>query len=174
MGTKRVGLARTQALIQNLKRELTMGGTTNSRQFMANQPQLQTYVGVYEFGTDTSSAAEHTLRSASGGDLELPIGFIACRGWVEVVTAVTSGGSLTLEVGTKGTSNDPNGFMTSVAVGSLTANSMHAFDGALADNADGVARRIHTTADPVSITFGTAAATAGKFYVYIEGYQSLG
>jgi len=27
MGTKRVGLARTQALIENLKRELTMGGT---------------------------------------------------------------------------------------------------------------------------------------------------
>ena len=27
MGTKRVGLARTQALIQNLKRELTMNGT---------------------------------------------------------------------------------------------------------------------------------------------------
>jgi alpha-D-ribose 1-methylphosphonate 5-triphosphate synthase subunit PhnH len=28
MGTKRVGLARTQALIQNLKRELTMGGSS--------------------------------------------------------------------------------------------------------------------------------------------------
>jgi len=28
MGTKRVGLARTQALIENLKRELTMGGAT--------------------------------------------------------------------------------------------------------------------------------------------------
>ena len=27
MGTKRVGLARTQALIENLKRELTLGGT---------------------------------------------------------------------------------------------------------------------------------------------------
>ena len=30
MGTKRVGLARTQALIENLKRELTMGGSTLS------------------------------------------------------------------------------------------------------------------------------------------------
>ncbi len=28
MGTKRVGLARTQALIQNLKRELSMQGST--------------------------------------------------------------------------------------------------------------------------------------------------
>jgi hypothetical protein len=28
MGTKRVGLARTQALIENLKRELALGGTT--------------------------------------------------------------------------------------------------------------------------------------------------
>jgi len=28
MGTKRVGLARTQALIENLKRELSMGGST--------------------------------------------------------------------------------------------------------------------------------------------------
>ncbi len=30
MGTKRVGLARTQALIENLKRELTMGGSALS------------------------------------------------------------------------------------------------------------------------------------------------
>ncbi len=30
MGTKRVGLARTQALIENLKRELTMGGASQS------------------------------------------------------------------------------------------------------------------------------------------------
>jgi hypothetical protein len=141
---------------------------------MSDQPQLQTYVGVFEHGKDTSTVAEHTLRSASGGDLELPIGFIACRGWVEVVDAVTSGGSATLEVGTKGTSNDPNGFLESVGKASLTANSMHAFDGALSDNADGKAVRVHTTADPVSITIGTAALTAGKFYVYIEGYQSLG
>ena len=43
MGTKRVGLARTQALIQNLKRELTMGGSTlvgDKRKLLAKNCRL--------------------------------------------------------------------------------------------------------------------------------------
>ena len=173
MGTKRVGLARTQALIQNLKRELTTGAAT-IRLFQPSQPQKQTYVFKWTYGTDTATAAEHNLKDPLGGALSLPIGFVATGGWLEVVTAVTSGGSATLLVGTQGTSNDPNGFVTSIGKASLTANSVHPFDGALAHNTTAAGHRFVTTADPVSITIGTAALTAGKFYVYVEGYQSMG
>jgi len=173
MGTKRVGLARTQALIQNLKRELTIGGA-KTQHFQAAQPQKQTYVFKWTYGVDTATAAEHSLKDPLGVALSLPIGFVVTSGWLEVVTAVTSGGSATLIVGTKGTSNDPNGFVTSIGKASLTANSIHPFDGALAHNTTAAGSRIVTTADPVSITIGTAALTAGKFYVYVEGYQSLG
>ena len=51
MGTKRVGLARTQALIQNLKRELTMGGATLTGQ---------------KVGTKTTTA-NTTLTAADSG-----------------------------------------------------------------------------------------------------------
>jgi len=173
MGTKRVGLARTQALVQNLKRELT-SGAANIRLFEQNQPQTQTYVFKWTYGTDTATAAEHTLKNPDQKGLSLPIGFVVTGGWLEVVTAVTSDGSATLIVGTQGTSNDPNGFVTSIGKASLTANSVHPFDGALAHNTTAAGTRIVTTADPVSITIGTAALTAGKFYVYVQGYQSLG
>ena len=173
MGTKRVGLARTQALIENLKRELTIGGA-KTQAFQAGQPQKQTYTFKWEFGTDTATAAEHNLNDPLGNGLSLPIGFMVTGGWLEVIDAVTSGGAATLIVGTQGTSNDPNGFVTSIGKASLTANSVHPFDGALAHNTTAAGKRIVTTADPVSITIGSAALTAGKFYVYVEGYQDLG
>jgi len=173
MGTKRVGLARTQALIQNLKRELTMGGAT-TRLFKPGQPQKQTYVFKWTYGTDTATAAEHNLKDPLGNSLSLPVGFMVTGGWLEVIDAVTSDASATLIVGTQGTSNDPNGFVTSIGKASLTANSVHPFDGALAHNTTAAGKRIVTTADPVSITIGTAALTAGKFYVYVEGYQDMG
>ena len=173
MGTKRVGLARTQALIQGLKRELT-AGSAKIRLFESNQPQPQTYVFKWDYDNDTATVAEHTLKNPDAKGMSLPIGFVITGGWLEVVTAVTSGGSATLEVGTKGTSDDPNGFVTSIGKASLTVNSVHPFDGALAHNTTAAGRRVRTTACPVSITIGTAALTAGKFYVYVQGYQSLG
>jgi len=175
MGTKRVGLARTQALIQNLKRELTIGGA-KTQHFQPAQPQKQTYVFKWTYGTDTATAAEHNLKNPLGGAMSLPIGFVVTGGWLEVVTAVTSGGSATLEVGTGTTATgaDPNGFVTSIGKASLTANSVHPFDGALAHNTTAAGHRVRTTVAPVSITIGTAALTAGKFYVYVEGYQSMG
>tara|TARA_R100000808_G_scaffold2866_1_gene10716 strand:- start:1756 stop:2283 length:528 start_codon:yes stop_codon:yes gene_type:complete len=175
MGTKRVGLARTQALIENLKRELTMGGA-KTQAFQASQPQKQTYTFKWEYGTDTATVAEHNLKDPLGNALSLPVGFMVTGGWLEVIDAVTSGGAATLIVGTGTTATgaDPNGFVTSIGKASLTANSVHPFDGALAHNTTAAGKRIVTTVAPVSITIGSAALTAGKFYVYVEGYQDLG
>ena len=174
MGTKRVGLARTQALIQNLKRELT-AGSANIRLFEADQPQLQTYVFKWDFASDTATAAEHVLKGANGGTLQIPAGFVITGGWLEVATAVTSGGSATVEIGTAtgGGLNDPNGLVTSIGKASLTTASVHPFDGALAHNTTAKGTKAQA-ADSVVLTIGTAALTAGKLYVYVQGYQSLG
>ena len=177
MGSKRIGLARTQALLEGLKRELT-NGSAKSRVFASNQPQYSTYVFKYDADSDAKTTGEHTLKDPDGNALSLPAGFVITAGWVEVVEAVTSGGSATIEWGTQGTSNDPNGFIESTGKASLTANSIHPFAGGLVHNgsnsAAAVAKRIITTDDPVSITIGTAALTGGKFYVYVQGYRSLG
>ena len=55
MGSKRVGLARTQALIEGLKRELAMGGTT--------------FTNVVQQGTSTSTAGS----GAQSGSITAPV-----------------------------------------------------------------------------------------------------
>jgi hypothetical protein len=56
MGTKRVGLARTQALVENLKRELTMGTSVfRGRGFQA----VSTAVTAAAAGADIPAGASH-------------------------------------------------------------------------------------------------------------------
>jgi len=65
MGTKRVGLARTQALIQNLKRELTMGDSVfRGRGFQA----VSTAVTAAAAGADIPAGASHVTVTSGGAD----------------------------------------------------------------------------------------------------------
>ena len=58
MGSKRVGLARTEALIENLKRELTMGGTTK-------------FAGVALSNKAAAASSTTTLTNADSGKIIL-------------------------------------------------------------------------------------------------------
>jgi len=87
MGTKRVGLARTQALIQNLKRELQMNGATLAgvklpyANVTANTTLSTTDSGKLYIFNDVDGATL-TLPDSGGGDL---------IGWyIDVVCAVTA------------------------------------------------------------------------------------
>ena len=53
MGSKRVGLARTQALIENLKRDLALGGST----FAGNLHKVETLNTVGSYATPTKTCA---------------------------------------------------------------------------------------------------------------------
>ena len=65
MGTKRVGLARTQALVQNLKRELTMGTSVfRGRGFQA----VSTAVTAAAAGTDIPAGASHVTVTSANAD----------------------------------------------------------------------------------------------------------
>jgi len=73
MGTKRVGLARTQALIQNLKRELTMGGTKLvGEKHKVTSVTANTTLSAADSGTlyvFTDAAATITLPDSGGGGI---------------------------------------------------------------------------------------------------------
>ena len=73
MGTKRVGLARTQALVENLKRELTMNGTRLvGEKCKITSVTANTTLGAGDSGTlyvFTDAAATITLPDSGAGDI---------------------------------------------------------------------------------------------------------
>jgi len=194
MGTKRIGLARTQALLENLKRDLDVRTFKNleTREPAASEqgphstresPQPVSFTFLYNSSsTGGGAAVELQLSGADGSSHNgLPVGFVATHGFVEVVTAPTSTGSATIAIGTAGTSNDPDGFFTASVVATLPVNKVIPFNGALITNAamHGAQAatqgyRVVTTADPVTLSIGTAILTAGKMYIHIHGFMSKG
>tara|TARA_R110002073_G_scaffold69317_3_gene172016 strand:+ start:4868 stop:5470 length:603 start_codon:yes stop_codon:yes gene_type:complete len=195
MGSKRLGLARTQALLENLNREIEGGsltfkslkvqqaksgsaGFTDSR----DSPQQMTISFLYDSGSRNGDIVGEMLLSGADGKSHagLPVGFCATSGWLEVVTAPTSTGSATIAIGTQGTSNDPDGFFSASVLGELAVNTARGFNGALVSNGTGPHEaggfdprgyRVVTAADPVTITVGVAPLATGKFWVHINGYM---
>jgi hypothetical protein len=195
MGSKRLGLARTQALLESLNREIEGGsltfknlkiqeatsgsaGSADSR----GAPQQMTISFLFDSGSyeNAGYGQEIQLSGADGkSHTGLPIGFCATSGWIEVVTALTSTGSATITIGTAGTSNDPDGFLSSSAYNdaALAVNKVRGFNGALVSNSsinvglDSAGYRVVTTADPVTMTISTSKLDTGKFYVHVNGYM---
>jgi hypothetical protein len=199
MGSKRLGLARTQALLENLNREIEGGsltfknlkiqeatsgsaGSADSR----GAPQQMTISFLYDSGSWAGAGAGGAVKELvlSGADGKphagLPVGFCATSGHIEVVTAPTSTGSATISVGTQGTSNDPDGFFSASLLAELAVNTVRGFNGALVSNGTGPHEatgldprgyRVVTAADPVTITVGVAPLATGKFWVHINGYM---
>lgn len=81
-----------------------------------------------------------------------------------VLTACTSGGSATLDVGVVGA--DTDAFADDIAVASLSLNSTHA------SHANGVDEYIAADGK-IAMEIKTAALTAGKIRFYIEVVQAL-
>jgi hypothetical protein len=178
--TKERGLFQVSGQGVDLNTQVIVGNPSGSAtKAQLDQPQPATLVFMYdgESGTQARTVAEHTLCAPDGSALKIPKDFAAFSGHVEIVTAVTSGGSATVTIGTGGTSNDPDGLLTSKGKALLTQYEMFEMDGALISGSGKTGeRRKHkrfvTTDDEVTLTVGTAALTAGKLYVYIQGYQS--
>lgn len=134
--------------------------------------QVQEY--VYDFSDDGGAVGAITLSTKDGVD-PVPTGAIIKRVSAKVLTAFTSGGSVTLAWGN---GDDADGYSGSaIAVASLTANALfngydngaallwddtndHAIDVNVADSDDA----------SFSVTIGTAAMTAGKAVFLVEYY----
>lgn len=112
--------------------------------------RLESIELLYNFDNDTGAQADYELGTAKE-DL------IILGAATHVDEAFTSGGALTLEVGT---SDDRDAILASTAVGSLTANATFAADAA------SVNKRVASGAT-FSATIGAADATAGKLRVIL-------
>ena len=89
MGTKRVGLARTQALIENLKRELQMNGST----VVGTQQKVEAVVGAGSSSTKTLTAQDSGtvyLVNAADGTQTFTLPALTSGFNIEVIVTVLS------------------------------------------------------------------------------------
>lgn len=108
----------------------------------------------YDFSADGGSVADYDVFTASGSVLVELVN-------VDVETAVTSGGSLVVDLG-KGAGGTE--FWSDKAVAALAIDSQHKADtvGLFVELADG---------EKIVLGFEAAAATAGKFHMMFRLYK---
>lgn len=150
------GAIRKQVDAGNLSVSL-VGGTT------------QVLTWKYDYSVDGGTIGTKILKDINASAKNIN-NAIVLRGWVEVLTAVTSAGAPTVSVGTTA---DVDGFRTATLKGSLTIGAILPFDGALVHNGSvtGIADVAHTritAATNIVAAVAVAALTAGKFNVHLE------
>lgn len=115
--------------------------------------------GLYDFATDGGAVSTITLR----GDT-IPSGAIVTDVFMQVNTALTSGGSATVAVGIETTSDVQSAAAYSGAPWSTTGAKRTTFVSTTAPITTTAARSI-------TATVATAALTAGKFTVVVAYYE---
>lgn len=118
--------------------------------------------GNWKFSRDGGAVATYNLKDMDGvSNIVIPSGAIIRNVYVHVVAAVTSGGSLTLDVN----GNAANDLLAAAAVATLTLNAKLA---GIPDFAT-VADHVILTADrTLTIDLNVEAATAGEINVYVD------
>lgn len=119
--------------------------------------------GEYDFAVDGGAVSTITLRSASSDSNgnDIPSGAIITGGYIEVDTAVTSGGSATIAVNSEGAGDLQAAAAISGAPWSTTGRKAIVPVFTAATGVKTTARR------NLAITIATAALTAGKFRVVV-------
>ena len=153
MGTKRVGLARTEALIENLKREINWGSST--------QKSFKKTVVLSGGGATTLTAADSgatcIFDTAAASTFTLPAPELGMN--FTFVTTITATGDHEIIAGT----ND-HGFLGGVLIMNTTADQTNAFSAATDGNNDYITMNGTTTGGiagsmvHVSAILGTSAA----------------
>ena len=134
MGTKRVGLARTEALIENLKREINWGSST--------QKSFKKTVVLSGGGATTLTAADSgatcIFDTAAASTFTLPAPELGMN--FTFVTTITATGDHEIIAGT----ND-HGFLGGVLIMNTTADQTNAFSAATDGNNDYITMNGTTT-----------------------------
>lgn len=132
---------------------------------------MPTAKGHRKFGAPLNNqlTVAHAIFDFSAGDgtatgdynmIEIDGDCLLHRWWAVVETAVTSTGSATVSAGYTGSTT---AFLSTVAKGSFTANSVHKPDSVTGD----VPVRL-TDGAFLTLSVGTAVLSAGKIHVYAE------
>jgi len=143
MGTKRVGLARTQALIENLKRELTMGGATLTGQKARFLLKTADYTV-----TAADSGAFIQVNPAATTLIQLPAAADVGGGWTCTIIINEDDGGTMDQIVNIGTASGE--FFTGLIIGG---------DGGGADVADG------TTHDFINCS---TSSTSGERFDFVS------
>lgn len=119
--------------------------------------RLKSVVAEYDFAVDGGAVSTIVLR----GDNSVPAGSVIMGGYIEVDTAVTSGGAATLGVNSEAAGDILAATVVSGAPWSTTGRKsvIPAFTG--------VTTVKTTVGRSVAVTVATAALTAGKFRVVL-------
>jgi hypothetical protein len=123
--------------------------------------RVKTAVGEYDFAVDGGAVGAITLRAGDGVGNELPAGSVILSGYIEVDTAVTSGGAATVSVGSEGAADLLAASAVSGAPWSTTGRKSVVPTGTGATSVKTTAKR------NLAVTVATAALTAGKFRVVV-------
>ena len=104
MGTKRVGLLRTQKLIENLKRELAMGDTTLTNvNVQMGQDNIVEASTASKAVTKAESGSVIELHRAAGSTVTLPADATIGLRYTVMVRTITSSGAYVINTGTNNT-----------------------------------------------------------------------
>jgi hypothetical protein len=128
-----------------------------SAKIWKSEPVVLTY--EYDFDSVGGAVSEIVLGT-------LPDGFIATEMFLHIDTTITSAGTPTITIG-EDNSGDADGYFADF-FGTPTAGVALKGGGALVS--DGV-HLVDSTKDGVAVNIGTAALTAGKFRVFVRGFQ---
>lgn len=125
--------------------------------------RLKEASGEYDFAVDGGAISSITLRSAGGASLgnSIPSGAVVTGGYLEVDTAVTSGGTPAVAIQIEGTAD-------LVASGTLAATGLSSTGRkSLVPAFTGASTVKTTAARAIVFTIATATLTAGKFRVVL-------
>jgi len=176
---QRVGLARTQVLIQNLKRELTMGGTTlqgtrrkvlRSSNFTSNAYTLTAADSGAVVLLDEDAAIAITMPAVTSADVGITYLIMVTVGnnTGQTITTAYDNDYWVGGVGNLTTAAE-NGSKPFVVAGAT--NTIIALDGNLADGAGAVGSWVRLTA---VLTGNTAAGGGAKLVWLVEGVLGNG
>lgn len=123
--------------------------------------RTKVFVGEYDFAVDGGAVSTITLRGSGALGSQLPAGCVITGGYVEVDTAVTSGGAATVAIQAEGAGDLVAAAAVSGAPWSTTGRK------SIVPAATGATSVKTSTARTLSAVVATAALTAGKFRVVV-------
>lgn len=136
-------------------------GKTRERSRSGNESafgSMQVYTGEYSFAVDGGAISLINLTAAG---IEIPIGAIVRRAWIEVLTVVTSGGAATISLGIE----TPADLLAATLVSGSPYSTATPKDLPLASATPAIKT---AAARRVTMTIAAFALTAGRFRVHVE------
>lgn len=121
--------------------------------------RIKTVIVEYDFAVDGGAVGAIVLRGVGGAGNQIPAGAVITGGYLDITTAVTSGGSATVALGAESATD----ILAATAVASLTAGRK-----SIVPAGTGVTTVKTTVARSLTATIAVADLTAGVFRLVVN------